>query len=105
MKLTVCFNCRRGENSLHYAVRSGHPEFVKLLLEHGVNPRQTSTEGKNPLEEAIQFNITKVLSVLEGKSNSNTLYPRISFVISNSFYYTLLSMLKIISKTILLNYH
>lgn len=57
---------RRGENSLHYAVRSGHPEFVTLLLEHGVNPRQTSTEGKTPLEEAEQFNIRKCLTVLEG---------------------------------------
>ena len=46
---------RFGLTPLHYAVRNGHVEIAKLLIEKGANLNQPSTQGITPLDWAAEY--------------------------------------------------
>jgi len=56
-----------GETPLHYAVRSGKLEVVKLLTKYAADPRIASFEsGKTPFDVASEYNQMEVLEHLTG---------------------------------------
>ena len=58
-------NHRTGETSLHYAIRAGKAEFVRLLLEAGSNPAAPSERG-TPLEAANRYNNKEIIQMISG---------------------------------------
>lgn len=46
---------KSGDTALHYAVRHGHLELVKFLINAGFNLETGNFDGKRPLHEAAQF--------------------------------------------------
>ncbi|KAJ0101343.1 hypothetical protein Patl1_05404 [Pistacia atlantica] len=56
----------RGQMPLHRCILRGRPQFAKLLLMRGADPRAVNGEGKNPLELAVESNFSDgdVLAIL-----------------------------------------
>ncbi|MFD1246039.1 ankyrin repeat domain-containing protein [Paralysiella testudinis] len=52
-----------GMTPLHYAVRSGNYEAVKVLLEAGANPNISNQDGSNPLD--LGFELPVNLNLIE----------------------------------------
>jgi len=50
---------------LHYAIRAGKAEFVRLLLEAGSNPAAPSERG-TPLEAANRYNNKEIIQMISG---------------------------------------
>jgi hypothetical protein len=54
----------RGRNALHLAAESNHVEMVKLLLDHGASPKESSDGGWTALHNAAQNGHTEAVSLL-----------------------------------------
>ncbi|MCJ1364703.1 hypothetical protein MMC16_003818 [Acarospora aff. strigata] len=57
-------------SALHEAVRGGHTETVKYLLEHGADPNQQDAAGETPLVRAQKLNHVEIISMLERQGDS-----------------------------------
>jgi ankyrin repeat protein len=61
-----------GATPLHVAVETKQIEMVKLLLEHGANPRLESFYVHSPLKIAENAGHTEILKLLEKQTNQVT---------------------------------
>ena len=50
-----------GSNALHYAIKSGAEELVRLLLENGIDFNLINNDGHSPLSLALKGNSNLVL--------------------------------------------
>ena len=54
-----------GETGLHLAARDGNFGFVRMFIGLGANPDARTSEGKTPLDLAIENNHTDIIEFLE----------------------------------------
>ncbi|ESO12818.1 hypothetical protein HELRODRAFT_187992 [Helobdella robusta] len=63
--------CRDGQTPLHHCSSSGNLKLVRLLVEHGANPRRKNKEGWTPLHLSVFRGHRKItaylLKILIGK--------------------------------------
>ena len=61
----IAYADRYGRMPIHWAAQEGHPECVRVLLEHGATPNHRNNSGKTPLDLAREGNKQNVVELLE----------------------------------------
>lgn len=65
-----------GYTPLHYAVRQGSFRVIKLLLEHGADPRAEGPNGLLPIDMSSDERVTRLLPSDDAHSESVPVQPR-----------------------------
>eukprot|EP01103_Thecamoeba_quadrilineata_P017176 TRINITY_DN598_c0_g3_i1.p1 TRINITY_DN598_c0_g3~~TRINITY_DN598_c0_g3_i1.p1 ORF type:complete len:480 (-),score=85.64 TRINITY_DN598_c0_g3_i1:42-1481(-) len=78
-----------GETPLHYSVRAGSIELVKLLLKHGADPLVISHANETAMDVASEYNQLEIYDYLSsaeptpGETKEDTFSDSFSFQLSN----------------------
>ena len=69
--LNINQQANNGWTALHWASLNGHPECVKLLLNHSdIDINITDIKGRTPLVYASTFKHTEIMNLLKAKGGT-----------------------------------